>query len=204
MNGNNKTSDRATDLLDRVLAGKTEETKARVLELVLRLGISPDDELFLILIALGYLQTLIEDTPQDWQTLFHNFKDELELWTSTNIEVLDSLVRKAEHEKALAENSQQLVNALTVLTTYSTKLHTALQKQSQTSSDKPWLRSYLSNLLKEQEASLNRSSSRIAGQLRILNQRLNASPPLPTWVNLLLFVIGAATLYNTWMLQRIQ
>lgn len=67
----------AIDLLDRVLLGKPDETKAKVLELLLRLGISPEDELFLVMIALGQLQVLVEDTPNDWQALFVKFQEEL-------------------------------------------------------------------------------------------------------------------------------
>ncbi|MGI2904734.1 DUF6753 family protein [Tolypothrix sp. VBCCA 56010] len=115
------------DLLDKVLADKPPEVKARVLEVVYRLGISPKDELFLVMLALGYLQILIQDSPKEWEDLFLDFKNELDQWTDSNLEILDSLVRKAETEEMLAKNSQQLVAVLTNLTNCCNQLMTAVQ-----------------------------------------------------------------------------
>lgn len=112
------------DLLDKVLADKPPEVKARVLEVVYRLGISPKDELFLVMLALGYLQILIQDSPKEWEDLFLDFKNELDQWTDSNLEILDSLVRKAETEEMLAKNSQQLVVVLTNLTNCCNQLMT--------------------------------------------------------------------------------
>lgn len=115
------------DLLDKVLADKPPEVKARVLEVVYRLSISPKDELFLVILALGYLEVLIQDSPKEWEDLFLDFKNELDQWTDGNLEILDSLVRKAETEEMLAKNSQQLVAVLTNLTNCCNQLMTAVQ-----------------------------------------------------------------------------
>jgi hypothetical protein len=190
----------ATDLLDRVLLGKSDETKARVLELVLRLGISPQDELFLVMIALNHLQVLVEDAPQDWKALFENFSGELNQWTDTNLDVLNSLVTKAEHEKTLAENSKLLVSSLHVLTTTSTELLTYLQKQSQTSNETTWLQSYLSNALREQENTIQQHLKRISSSLKFISQKSSASPALPSWLVVLLILLTASSSINTWLL----
>jgi hypothetical protein len=119
LNGN---GNHAQDLLDRVLAGRPDDVKARVLELVVRLGIDPRDELFLIMIALGQLQVLIEDSPNDWQTLFHTFQEELTQWTETHLQTLETLASKAETEDRLATTCNELVNSLTRLTSTCSEL----------------------------------------------------------------------------------
>ena len=191
------------DLLDRVLVGQPDTVKVRVLELVMRLGIHPEDELFLVMIALNHLQVLVERAPEDWKTLFDHFSEELEAWTDTNIEILESLMRKAEADHALAESSKLLVSTLQSLTTVSNSLVTQLQKHSQNWDAPPPLPTSWLNALKAQDASINRLSNRFASQLRILNQNMTASHAFPGWFILLLFVLGAATLYNTWLLSRL-
>ena len=64
-------------LLDRVLQGLDASQRARVLDLVVRLGIEPDDPLFLISLATSQLQVLVEDAPKDWAELFGTFLTEL-------------------------------------------------------------------------------------------------------------------------------
>ena len=66
-----------TQWLDKALEGSPPETKARVLEIILKYKIDPDNEFFMIFVALGSLQILIEQSPQDWQVLFENFQEEL-------------------------------------------------------------------------------------------------------------------------------
>ena len=53
-----------TQWLDKALEGKPPEIKARVLEIILKMGIDPENEFFVIFVALGQLQVLIEDSPE--------------------------------------------------------------------------------------------------------------------------------------------
>jgi hypothetical protein len=196
----------ASDLLDRVLLGKPDETKARVLELVLRLGISPEDELFLVMIALGQLQVLVEEAPRDWQTLFVEFQEELAQWSDINLETLNSLIRKAEHEQTLAEASSRLVTNLIDLTAFSKELLTRLDRLPQQCSD-----SKLASHLQEQsvrlrsiEAQQRMSQERLTRLSQTMTQKSNDKPALPYWAALLLGGIALYTFWNNAMLGGIQ
>lgn len=61
-------------LLDLALEGKSEEFKARVLEIVYRSRVEIDDPLFLVLVATGRLEVLLEDAPQDWEARFQRWR----------------------------------------------------------------------------------------------------------------------------------
>lgn len=175
MNGNKG----QPDLLDRVLAGKSDDVKARVLELVYRLGIDSRDELFLVMIALGQLQILVEDAPNAWENLFFDFKNELNTWTDTNLDALDSLIRKAETEEMLAKSSQQLVSALANLTVSCNQLMKELQMSAQSSrnSSSTANTSWESNLLpmKQDMTVLREQGDRLSRSINDLTQKLSDS-----------------------------
>lgn len=202
-NGHGKT---AQDLLDRVLSGKPDETKARVLDLVLRLGINPQDELFIIMLALNHLQLLIEDAPQDWQTLFVNFQQELDEWSSIHLETLNSLIRKAEHEETLATISQTLVNALISSTESWKRLNSTLEK-SPLLSKSSMVTSSIRELL-EQSQSIqlvqNRQGQVITRLQQTLTTRLNARLRPPPWLTILLGVLTISSIYNYMLLNTIK
>jgi len=123
-----------TQWLDKALEGSPPETKARVLEIILKYKIDPDNEFFMIFVALGSLQILIEQSPQDWQVLFENFQEELNAWTSTNLTTLEALLRNANTIESFALTSKELVTSLKTLT----KVSTALMESFQTSNQK-WM-----------------------------------------------------------------
>lgn len=69
-NENNGHNPKAQTLLDIVLDGQPPERKSRVLELALKSEIDPNEEIiFLLMIANGQLQALIEEAPQEWRKL---------------------------------------------------------------------------------------------------------------------------------------
>jgi len=70
--------DGRTYWLDRALEGQTPEVKARVLELVLKMGVDPKDEFFMIFVGMGQLQVLLLDAPERWQEIFSGFLGQLE------------------------------------------------------------------------------------------------------------------------------
>ena len=113
--------------LDKALEGQPAEVKARVLEIALKFGVDVEDPFFLIFVALGQLQVLIETSPQDWQTLFTSFESELHQWTQTNLQTLDVLANKAETTETLARTSQELTSILTELVKVAHGLITHLQ-----------------------------------------------------------------------------
>lgn len=106
-----------SDLLDRVLRDLDTEQRARVLELVVRLDIDQDDPLWLVAIAIGQLQILVEDAPTEWQELFSNFQGELNQWVKTHLETLEVVADKAELTASLSQYSKELSDVLQKLAT---------------------------------------------------------------------------------------
>jgi hypothetical protein len=64
-------------LLDKLIEGKSEEFKRKVLELVARTGLEPDDPLFVVLLATGRLEVLMEETPHALEALFTSWTREI-------------------------------------------------------------------------------------------------------------------------------
>ncbi|AKG24894.1 DUF6753 family protein [Calothrix sp. 336/3] len=199
------TSRTSQDLLDRVLVGRDDTTKARVLDLVLRLGISPQDELFIIMIALNHLQLLIEDAPQDWQTLFVDFQQELEEWSQINLDTLDAIIRKSEQEMLLAQTAQQLVSALTTSTACWTELSTLLSKSpllsrvSNQTSQLQELSAQLQSIQTTQKQQGERLNKLLATTTKSTVNRLH----LPPWLIILLTLLTLSSILNYLLLQAI-
>ena len=111
-NNGRGTSDARTQWLDKALEGKPSEIKARVLEIILKMGIDPENEFFVIFVALGQLQVLIEDSPSQWKDLFEDFREELGEWATTNVETLSHLTHKTQTMERLAQSSERLGDTL--------------------------------------------------------------------------------------------
>ncbi|NJQ96521.1 MAG: hypothetical protein HC784_00125 [Hydrococcus sp. CSU_1_8] len=111
-NNGRGTRDAKTQWLDKALEGKSSEIKARVLEIILKMGIDPENEFFVIFVALGQLQVLIEDSPSQWKDLFEDFREELGEWATTNVETLSHLTHKTETMERLAQSSERLGDTL--------------------------------------------------------------------------------------------
>lgn len=119
-----------TEAIDKLLRGRTSETRANVLEYMMKYGIDPENEFFIIFVALGELETLIENSPQQWGELFEQFKEVLEQWAQTNIETLKQLAHKAEVTELLAANSEKLSNSLVKLLEVCERLMNQLQESN--------------------------------------------------------------------------
>ncbi len=96
-----------TQWLDKALEGKPPEIKARVLEIILKMGIDPENEFLVIFVALGQLQVLIEDSPSEWKHLFEGFQEELGEWATTNVETLSHLTHKTLAMERLAQSGRE-------------------------------------------------------------------------------------------------
>jgi hypothetical protein len=118
--------------LHKALEGKPPETKARVLEILVDYNIDAENEFFVLFTAFGYLQVLIEDSPNDWQDLFAGFQQELFAWTEMNLETLTSLRDNAHLTQEFALTSKELVKSLTTLTNISASLMNSLRKSDHT------------------------------------------------------------------------
>ncbi|NER52210.1 MAG: hypothetical protein F6J92_37330 [Symploca sp. SIO1A3] len=89
-------------LLEKVLEGKDSEFRARVLNLVVGTGLTPNDPVFLMLIATGRLEVLLEDSPLALERLFQSWTRELlrsmELVETTTVERQKEAIAKAAGE----------------------------------------------------------------------------------------------------------
>ena len=75
------------DLLAEALKGKSEDFKRRVLDFTFRSGLSQDDPLFLVLVATGQLEVMLEDAPQVLQILFKTWNKDL----ASNLEKVEQV-----------------------------------------------------------------------------------------------------------------
>jgi hypothetical protein len=66
--------------LDIVLKGKSASVKAKVMDLVAKMAIDPDDEFFIIILAMGYFLDLLDKYPTQWHQFFREFQGDLVKW----------------------------------------------------------------------------------------------------------------------------
>jgi hypothetical protein len=155
--------------LDKALDGQSAQIKARVLEIILKYGIDPQNEFFIIFVALGQLQVLLENSPNEWEGVFQSFHNELDQWTDTNLKILESLVSKAEATDLLAQSLKELMSLLSNLTTTCGTLVQRSQTSDQTSAD--WM-PRLERLIKDLDSSLSHSKQDIRRQNETLLQEM--------------------------------
>lgn len=127
-------------LLDRVLEGLDAEQRARVLDLVVRLGIEADDPLFLISLATSQLQVLVQDAPNNWINLFSVFEEDMEQWQKQNLNTLETLALEAQAVHGLTESSKTLNNHISSLQEVLLQLIETLEKSN--SSSQEWQQAF--------------------------------------------------------------
>ncbi|MBW4430344.1 MAG: hypothetical protein KME28_00865 [Pelatocladus maniniholoensis HA4357-MV3] len=86
-------------LLAEALEGKSEAFKHRVMDFALSCGLSQDDPLFLMLIATGRLEAMLEDAPDTLQALFKHWNQDL----ARTLELVESVT--VERQKVAIERS---------------------------------------------------------------------------------------------------
>lgn len=165
-----------TQWLDKALQGQPDDVRARVLEIILKYGIDPENEFFMIFVAIGQLQVLIEESPQDWQELFSSFKAELNQWTTTHLQTLEKLAQEAETTATLAQTSKELGSILTTLVQSCNMLMQRLQtsEMSLTGSIKAVERSTTgaSASLEELRTLVRRQQERLESNQQMMNRKL--------------------------------
>ena len=65
------------ELLAEALKGKSEDFKQRVVDFAFRSGLSKDDPLFLVLVATGQLEAMLQDAPETLKVLFKTWNQDL-------------------------------------------------------------------------------------------------------------------------------
>lgn len=101
--------------LDRALEGKSDAIKARVLDLILRYGVDPENEFFMLFVAFGYLQVLVEDAPKSWESLFENFQRELHQWSQQNLRTLQGIIQQSQTLEELTLSLKELTSLISSL-----------------------------------------------------------------------------------------
>ena len=120
--------------LDQALADQPPATRAKVLDFALKFGVDAEDSDFWMLIAaVGFLHTIIESAPQEWEGLLSGFTQTLNQWTTSNLEVLSALTNKAETDATQAELIRELSHTLRALTSLMTGQKQLLHKLGKTS-----------------------------------------------------------------------
>lgn len=82
-------------LLEKLLDGRSEEFKRKVFQLVSQTGYSEGDPLFVILLATGTLQTLLNEKPVEIDEMFNR-------WTKTVTKSMDSVEQEIIERQKLA------------------------------------------------------------------------------------------------------
>ncbi|MCC5624460.1 DUF6753 family protein [Nostoc sp. CHAB 5715] len=203
------TNGKDSDLLDRALRDLSPDQRARALDLVLRLGMTDrDDPLFLICLAIGQLQILMQDAPAEWRGTFDQFSTDLQAWTATNLQALAAIANQAEAAADLAEVSKKLTDTLTVLTQHLNERN----KQPQTSTkDSRNLQKKLEGLQKNLSQNLNELMAKISPVLTSVESTSNTLTGLAStsktitlikWGMVGLLVLNMGGLYMLWQQQQ--
>jgi len=92
--------------LERLLEDKDDAYRARILHLVLSTGIDPTDPVFLLLVATGRLEVMLEDAPKSLEKLLKTWASEF--WRT--VELTESVVVERQKE-AIASAAQSLIDS---------------------------------------------------------------------------------------------
>lgn len=185
--------------LDTALDGKPDEVKARVLNLVIRYRIDPENEFFMIFVAMGEFLSLLEDAPQNWAYLFAAFEETLAQWKQQNIKTLDQLVLEAESVHQLTQHSIELNKHLSDLQAYLMKLSELLENLHNV----PTLHSNFNDLKRDLQLSM---AAMVQPTTINVPQpvEIQRSPKTLSWISkLIVSVILTISVFNTFQIVRI-
>ena len=156
-------------MLDQALEGASTEAKARVRNVLLRFGIEPDHEFYIIFVAIGQLLILVEEAPENWRALFDDVHRELKQWSQENFKSLQSIQRHAQTSAELIAVLKQLLDSMKVSEGRSSETKATLQAlRLKLSSIENSLDSILSS------SSRNQSSlDQLSGQVSELSESAN-------------------------------
>jgi hypothetical protein len=96
-------------ILALALRGKDESFKAKVYEIVIQTGLDPEDPAFLLLIATGRLELLLEESPKELEALFDQWAQGIHTQLQNYREGLEHYEALKAQEKAIAQSVQALI-----------------------------------------------------------------------------------------------
>ena len=185
-------------MLDQALEGATAEEKARVRGVLLRFGIEPDNEFYVIFVAIGQLLVLVEEAPEKWRALFDDVHRELKLWSQQNFKSLESIQKHAQTSAELIAVLRQLLDSMMTSDNKSNEMQRALSSLS-----------LKLNSIETSLASMRTSSSSSDGKFNRLENQLETLVEFANrrdWISIFSGVFGAATvgllLLNNWTMAR--
>ena len=88
-------------MLAEALKGKSEDFKQRVMDFAGKSGLSKDDPLFLVLVATGQLEIMLEDAPETLKVLFKTWNQDL----ANNLEKVEQVA--VERQKVAIDRAAQ-------------------------------------------------------------------------------------------------
>jgi hypothetical protein len=189
MENNNSKS---PDLLQQAVKPLDDSQRARVLEFALKCQIDPTDPFWVQYIILGELQV------SEWRDLLLEFKDELQLladtneqWSEVNLELMDSLVKKAQIEETLSTSLGSLLTALNSLMTSSQELTQQLKSSREGSTGLLSVQTQLTELKLLSDRSLD--------TLQRLSRKLADSGDRSAWMRYGLGIGGAIAVLFCWI-----
>ena len=121
-----------TELIDQALDGQSAEVKARVLAIIIRYNIDVRNEFFLIFVAIGHLLAIVEESPENWRSLFDDFKGELDEWTSANLRTLEAIHQQGAAQERMSQSFLKLTDSILNSNGKTETLHSDLIKLSRT------------------------------------------------------------------------
>ena len=111
----NSRSSARMKLLDQALAGQSAEVRARVQNILLRYNVDVENEFFLIFTAIGHLLAIVEESPENWRSLFDEFEGELDGWATQNLRTLEAINRQSANTERMGLSLQGLSKSTTAL-----------------------------------------------------------------------------------------
>ena len=118
--------------LEQALNGQSDLVKNRVYSLIVHWGIEPENEFFIIFIAMGQLVALVEEAPNRFDTSFNQFTEGINTWTETNIQILNEIANKAKIHERLAGGAEKLAESSTQLVQVCSELIIQLKESNGT------------------------------------------------------------------------
>ena len=196
---------RRSEAIDKLLAGRSEAIRLNVVEYMLKHDVNPEHEFFVILVALGTLETLIESSPREWQEIFSLFQGELKEWADSNKETLTLLSQKADITERLASSSESLGKYLTKFLEICEGLISQLQKSNLSSinsqSQSQTLQTEFKNLREEHRKELSQLKTKLDKLNSLIENQEKSHPPdlrkIWTWKDSVLFSLITTVLLAT-------
>lgn len=121
-----------SELIDQALDGQPAEVKARVLAIIIRYNVDVRNEFFLIFVAIGHLLAIVEESPEQWRSLFDDFKRDLDQWTNANLETLRAIHQQGEAADRMSQSFLRLTDSIKASSIKTSELQSDLKALSKT------------------------------------------------------------------------